>query len=230
MAPLRAVFVGENASGAATLWVTDGTDTGTVNFTTDATYSELVSANVNPDFTLLGHELLFKGTDASGRTNLWVTDGTTVDTSEITVSSVSSVLSPNINPDFTVFGNEVLFTGYGSNGYPGVWVTNGTSAGTTELTVVGAANNNGFYGSFADFTVLGNEVLFVDTNRSGDAELWVTNGTTAGTTQISVMRTAAQFLGYENPDFTVLGNKALFVGDDNTGRFSLWVTDGTASV
>ena len=120
MAPLRAVFVGENANGAATLWVTDGTDIGTVNFATGAGYSELVSANVNPDFTLLGHELLFIGADASGDTNLWVTDGTTVDTSEITVSGVSSVLSPNINPDFTVFGNDVLFVGYGSNGYPGV--------------------------------------------------------------------------------------------------------------
>ena len=137
MAPLRAVFVGENANGAATLWVTDGTDIGTVNFTTGAGYSELVSANVNPDFTLLGHELLFIGADASGDTNLWVTDGTTVDTSEITVSGVSSVLSPNINPDFTVFGNEVLFMGYDSSGYPGVWATNGTPAGTSELNVVG---------------------------------------------------------------------------------------------
>ena len=90
---MRAVFVGDNANSSATLWVTDGTDTGTVNFTTGASYSELVSANVNPDFTLLGHELPFIGTDASGDTNLWVTDGTTVDTSEITVSGVSSVIA-----------------------------------------------------------------------------------------------------------------------------------------
>ena len=192
-------------------------------------YSELVSSNVNPDFTLLGHELLFIGTDASGDTNLWVTDGTTVDTSEITVSGVSSVLSPNLNPDFTVFGNDVLFVGYGSNGYPGVWVTNGTAAGTTELSVVGAANNNGFYGSFADFTVLGNEVLFVDTTKNGDGELWVTDGTTAGTTQIQVTGTASSFLGYQNPDFTVIGGKALLVGDDNNGRASLWVTGGTSA-
>ena len=229
MAPLRAVFVGENANGAATLWVTDGTDIGTVNFATGAGYSELVSANVNPDFTLLGHELLFIGADASGDTNLWVTDGTTVDTSEITVSGVSSVLSPNLNPDFTVFGNDVLFVGYGSNGYPGVWVTNGTAAGMTELSVVGAANNNGFYGSFADFTVLGNEVLFVDTTKNGDGELWVTDGTTAGTTQIQVTGTASSFLGYQNPDFTIIGGKALLVGDDNNGRASLWVTGGTSA-
>ena len=99
----------------------------------------------------------------------------------------------------------------------------------TELSVVGAANNNGFYGSFADFTVLGNEVLFVDTTKNGDGELWVTDGTTAGTTQIQVTGTASSFLGYQNPDFTIIGGKALLVGDDNNGRASLWVTGGTSA-
>ena len=157
-----------------------------------------------------------------------MTDGTTVDTSEITASGVSSVLSTNSNPDFTVFGNEVLFAGNGSSGYPGLWETNGTPAGTSELNVVGAYK----YGlDPSNFTVLGSEVIFDGLDQNQRSTLWVTNGTTAGTSEITVPTSNNNgifFIVGSNPDFTVLGTKVLFRGD-GAGGVGLWVTDGTTT-
>ena len=63
-----------------------------------------------------------------------------------------------------------------------MWAWNGTSA--TEL-VAGVGVTNGLKGlNPTDMTVFGNEVLFGGSD-SGTVGLWETNGTAAGTTEIT---------------------------------------------
>ena len=97
--------------------------------------------------------------------------------------SVWSRFAPS---DLTVLNNnEILFRGFDQSGRPQLWVTNGTAAGTHELTgIVGAGTTaNGFDPS--GFTVYDGMVLFSGADSSGHAELWTTDGTAAGTTEIS---------------------------------------------
>jgi ELWxxDGT repeat protein len=157
MTTLQALFVGSDATGHSTLWLTDGTSAGTREVSAAATLSGIVDQT---DITVLGSKALFRGQDASNHVNLWVTDGTAAGTSELAVAGANpSGLLFTGTPDFTVLGSKVLFEGNG----PGLdlWVTDGTVAGTSKLTAAGLAPS--------DLTVLGNNTdlrKFLDTSVS----------------------------------------------------------------
>lgn len=244
----KAVFVGNDPSGRTdsdgdpllTLWVTDGTAAGTHGLTAGGvSFTGLTpdDPSQQPDFTVMGSKALFAGFDASGRSNLWMTNGTVAGTSELTVADAdSSGLFSNLlddqGPDFTVLGGKALFLGRDAAGHPNLWVTNGTPAGTSEV-AVGDADPNGLFsdlliGQGPDFTVLAGKALFLGTDTAGHPNLWVTDGTSVGTKELIVAGTNSGGLFKDIlPQFTVLGGKALFVGTDPTGRSNLWVTDGT---
>src|SRR5205807_1372658 len=61
-------------------------------------------------------------------------------------------------------------------------------------------------------------------------ELWITDGTTAGTSLVKDINPSAFSPASSNPQYiTVLGNgEAVFQADDGPGGRELWVTDGTA--
>ena len=78
-----------------------------------------------------------------------------------------------------------------------------------------------------DLTVFGNEVLFDGFDASVDDNLWVTNGTGAGTSELTVA--GAYSGGLFPPYFTVFGNEVLFDGVDASDHNNLWVTNGTGA-
>jgi ELWxxDGT repeat protein len=173
------LFASRNAGGAPNLGVTDGTSAGTTELiVAGANSGGLFGANLPPDFTVLGSVALFEGYDTAGNVGLWVTDGTSAGTRELTPSVP---LGLDGHPDFTVFGTKALFIG---NGH--LWVTDGTSAGTSELSA--ATSFSPLYPS--DITVLAttspptpydfngdgkSDLLF--RNSSGEADIWELNGT-----------------------------------------------------
>jgi ELWxxDGT repeat protein len=89
---------------------------------------------------------LFDGTDASGQTTLWVTDGTLAGTSEIgglnnagvTGAARGGLLAQDIVAD----GNTAFFYAFDAAGIIGLWVTDGTAAGTNELTNIAGASSH----------------------------------------------------------------------------------------
>jgi hypothetical protein len=123
--------------------------------------------------------------------------------------------------------SRAVFSGLDASDHINLWVTDGTAAGTNELTPAGAY----YYGLLdigggvsPDFTALGGRILFEGVDTSGQSNLWVTDGTSAGTTELLV-GLPSTFA----PDFTVIGSKALFAAVAVAGkRRDLWVTDGTA--
>ena len=143
-----AMFAAVDAGGQDGLWVTDGTALGTHELSSiqNAFQGGLFGGNVgfNPDITTFDGYALFEGVDASDYKGLWITDGTSSGTHEITgiVGANSSDFFPSYSPYFAVFNNEVLFAGANTVNDIGLWVTNGTSSGTHEIT--GIANTNGF--------------------------------------------------------------------------------------
>lgn len=64
-----------------------------------------------------------------------------------------------------------------------------------------------------------------DTNNHYN--LWVSDGTAAGTSELQVAGTFP--LGLIPQDMTPFGTKVLFNGDDQAGHNNLWVTDGTGA-
>ena len=82
----------------------------------------------------------------------------------------------------------------------------------------------------SDLTVFGNQVLFNGVNNvAGNVGgLWTTNGTAAGTHEITGF-TGAASTGVNPSDLTVYNGVALFNGANSAGDLGLWVTNGAAA-
>jgi hypothetical protein len=132
-----------------------------------------------------------------------------------------------------MYRQTVLFQGVDTSGHFNLWVTNGTSAGTHELIGISGANAHGLFNSVNNrpLTAFNGEVLFEGDDTSSSFGLWVTNGTAAGTHELSISGAAAGgiFSSTAGPAFALFNGEALFGGRDASGNLGLWVTDGTAA-
>jgi ELWxxDGT repeat protein len=73
----------------------------------------------------------------------------------------------------------------------------------------------------------GNSIVLFAGNGNDGRNLWVTDGTPSGTSELSVA--GASSFGLNPFDLTVLGGEVLFDGLDASGNNNLWVTNGTAA-
>lgn len=223
----KVMFQGTNASGDIGLWVTDGTSAGTSEVTG---ISGADPAGIEPfDMTVFNGKVLFEGEDASFHLGLWVTDGTGADTQELT--GISGANSNGLDPsDITVFNGAALFAGIDASSNFGLWVTDGTAAGTHELTGISGANSQGVIGAGQnpDMTIFNNEVFFDGVNAAGQNGLWVSDGTAAGTHEITGIG-GVNANGLDPTHLTAFNGELFFNGVDTGGQNGLWVTDGTAA-
>ena len=213
------LFNGEDASGKAGLWTTNGTATGTTEV-----IAGLAATGLNPsDMTVFGGKVLFSGTNASGDVGLWQTDGTAAGTQEIPVSGANAAgLSPS---GLTVLNGEVLFSGVDTAGHNGLWETDGTT--TTELAVAGQIRLLGLTPRF--LTAFNGEVLFNGLDSSGLFGLWETDGTARGTHELTgIVGAPTTGAGLDPTGFELFNGEVLFSGKDLSGHNQLWQTDGTA--
>jgi ELWxxDGT repeat protein len=222
----QVVFSGIDTNGDIGLWVTNGTANGTHEVT------GISNANANglhPNaFTVWNGEVLFSGVNTADNYGLWVTNGTAAGTHELTgISGASSVgLFHGLNADLVAYKSEVLFAGLDAANQTGLWVTDGTAVGTHELTGINGAftGSGGLFGgpptthvnAPPDLTIFNNEVLFNGLDTAGDNGLWVTDGTAAGTHEITGIK-GAYASGVDPFDLTVFENEVLFNGNDSSG-------------
>ena len=222
------LFNGVDRAGHQGLWVTNGTGAGTKEVTG---INGAASTGIDPtDMTVFNGEVLFNGVDntGAGLSGLWVTNGTAPGTHEITVAGGAD--PSGLNPtDLTVFGNEVLFNGLDQNGHPQLWETNGTA--TTELTGIPGANASANASGIApsDLTVFNGEVLFSGLDTTGHQQLWETNGTVAGTKELTTRRQRGASNRPIWKSITAKSCSQAMIFTVARPFHSLWTTDGTAT-
>jgi ELWxxDGT repeat protein len=223
------LFSGADASGIRGLWITNGTPAGTHELTgITGAYTGGLFAYGPYSFTIFNGQVLFGAEDAGKYVGLWVSDGTAAGTHEL--SGISATNAAGIYPQYmTIYNSEVLFDGYDTSGGSGLWVTNGTAAGTHELTGISGANTGPLGLLPIDLTVFNSEVLFSGIDASGIQGLWVTDGTAAGTHELTGISGAYPNGGLSPDDMTVFNGKVFFRGVDTSENVGLWVTDGTAA-
>lgn len=231
LTPGRVLFLANDGTNGAELWVSDGTTAGTTLF-----------KDINPGaagsfasrWTLVGPRAVFTATDASNGNELWVSDGT----------AAGTVLLADLNPGAAdsapVFIGSLIAGGTADpsramflldDGTTGreIWVTDGTAAGTAQLKDI----NPGAGGANATaWTAVNGRAVFSANDGAAGQELWVSNGTGAGTT---LLTNAAAGLAGSDPEilgYLLVGGvadttKLLVSLDDITHGRELWVTDGT---
>ena len=191
--------------------------------------------NVSPvtarNLRVAGTQVFFEGTTDNNFIGFepWVTDGTTAGThllSDILPGPQGSLDTVYNGEGFTTFGNRVLFLA--NDGVHGreMWISDGTAAGTRMVRDVVPGARGPWDHSYAYITTLGNRAFFAAYDGDHGWELWVTDGTEAGTTLFADL--------VPGPESS---SPALFVASGNQIFFSasydypvgpqLWVTDGT---
>lgn len=223
-------FIAHDVPGAshAALFKTDGTDGGTIKV------KDIGPGGILPSYFLYrppyekptlfipaGTKAYFLAWQTTTGQEVWVTDGT-----EAGTRMVADVYpGPGGGPLLLgLVGTDLIFASNTSDKTWQIFRTDGTSAGTVALSNFPASS----YGMLNE-TVAVNGKIYMSLDKMNiccQPDLWVTDGTTAGTHQIGA--STSQY-HVEPSSFAMFGNSILFTGrDPNTGGNVLYKLDPTS--
>ena len=211
------------------------------------------------EFTVVGDRLFFSADNSENGRELWVSDGTTEGTKlvkDINPGITESYFYPfelrvdsSIPQELTVIGDLVYFTADdGENGRE-LWVSDGTTEGTKLVKDINPGFDDSEYiyakigksrrlenprplDSFPDdLTEFNGKLYFsADDGETGD-ELWVSDGTEAGTKLVKDIEPTISEYGDpygSSPSNLIEFQDRLFFSASNSEQGNeLWVTDGT---
>ena len=210
-------------TGDVELWSTDGTPAGTMQL-----------ADLNPSASSWpgefqrapgGGELYFSANHPVFGSELWKTDGTAAGT--VFVADIHPNGSAGIR-DFVNAGGLTYFDAASTGSGRELWVTDGSTAGTQRMAtfdVGGFANGQLSLNHAVDF---GGRLVFSATAATGGMEVWISDGTAAGTVEfIDLNPGPAPSFPFA---FAPLGADLLFVADTLATGAELWRADANGNV
>lgn len=175
-------FNASEGTAGRELWITDGTETGTV------LVKNINPGNAKSDSYYLGElnsKLLFSARDGSSGRELWVSDGTTAGTkilTDINVGSGDGVITTTSLNNFknrTLYGGTNFYNGLfyfvgddGTNGRE-LWCTDGTDTGTYMVEQVGVFPNNITSANLSYIYIDSNNVWLSMENGNDGKELYL---------------------------------------------------------
>ena len=197
------------------LWQSDGTANGTQ-----------MTLDLNPtgtgvyNLSIVGNKLFFKGSDGDS-IRLWTSDGTASGTKVVNTVVPKSLMKSTQNSYVYLHGQCKDSTSAFYQKW-GLFVSNGTDTGTRMIT-----DTLNYYNDFTFNHIELNGKAFFINRRSYKYQLYVTDGTKAGTVLLkdglilNTLNANAYFTIYKNLVYFSASDKAIV----KSGQ--LWVSDGT---
>jgi ELWxxDGT repeat protein len=205
-------------SGTTTdgLWKSDGTSGGTVLVKDIVPGTSDYIANI----TGVGTKVFFSATTPQYGNELWVTDGTSAGT-HLTADINTNTQPSTITKLVALPNGEAIFIAYDPiNAVYDLYRTNGTPAGTILL--------HAKLGSTSELAAVGNKAFFVAAGTSAPnyQEIWVTDGTVAGTKQVD-----SSTGGSYQPGNLASGNGVVYFNayQYTGGTYGLWDSNGSTT-
>jgi ELWxxDGT repeat protein len=183
-------------------------------------------------FTVVGSQVYFAARETDVGGSLWRSDGTPGGTMRIADPNPTN--SADVR-DLTAMGGALFFTA--STSATGIEIyrhdpTTGTTALLTDLNP-GAGNlYNRLISNFAPvFFVQGGRMFFRATDGSRGMQLWLTDGSAAGTRQVATIRAGGDAFPPRPEPHTMasFGGGVVFAADDGEHGVEPWYSDGTES-
>lgn len=204
------------------LWTTDGTAAGTslVLDIRPGTFSSLPAL-----LTRVGSRLFFVADDGTSGRELWTSDGTAGGTHRVrdilpgTGSAHPELLTP--------IGDVLYFAA--DDGVTGkeLWRSDGTEAGTTLVTELWPGPIGGLGPPLKTMGRFGDRIVFCAEDGVNGRELWISDGTAAGTSLVLDIRPGS---ANANPAlYRESGGVLYFVARTSGEGAELWRSDGTAA-
>ncbi|MCU7845633.1 MAG: hypothetical protein KZQ93_17520 [Candidatus Thiodiazotropha sp. (ex Monitilora ramsayi)] len=211
------LFSGSNGVSGSELWTTDATESGT-NMVKDIDQSAYGS--FPEGYTSLGNISLFWAYESTTGYELWASNGTELGTylvKDLWLGSGSS------NPYYMIaFKSKLYFSAidYANSRYL-LHVTDGTPAGTKLL----LDRDSNLIGSPSGFIIVGDNLMFTASDGVHGHELWLSDGTEAGTYMLKDINPGAD---NSSPGWQhVIDGKLYFAANDGVHASELWGSDGT---
>ncbi|MCC6371332.1 MAG: T9SS type A sorting domain-containing protein [Bacteroidia bacterium] len=191
------------------IWFSDGSTVGTKQLKSlPGTFTTITEYNSKKYFTANTPGYI-----------LWRTDGTVAGTDSIPNANLLSATS------FTVVNNLLFFIGNTAANGTELWRSDGTIAGTYMVKDIWATTGNAL-STFSNYKGFYNGFLyFLANNGINGAELWKTDGTTAGTNLLKDINPGTATSNITN---LKVGNNGLyFYATEPATGTELWYSDGT---
>jgi ELWxxDGT repeat protein len=216
------LFAADDGTTGHELRITDGSPQGT--FMVKDILPRTNSSNPLSFFNV-GGTLLFTAEDGRGNRGLYRSDG-----SERKTELISPVAPVRTNAGVAT-RKLFIHAGFDSQGGVEPWRSDGTAKGTyriADLSPGTASSFNTTHLSGAHFAAVRDTAFFIASNPTYGRELWVTDGTEAGTHVLDLTPgSGGSFPFNVNPKLTPAGNLLYFMAATTTGQNELWRTDGT---
>lgn len=192
--------------GEHSYWKTDGT-----------TVEPALLPSSAGRMTVLGNELFFQADDpVLGRELFKIDASGTVSTFDLAPGAASS------NPrGLTDIGGKLMFVASSGSAFGSLWSTQGDIASTKLIKDINQTTQNSALSTLIE---LNGQVYF---SLNNEDELYTTDGTPAGTTQVTNIRPGE---GSTNiTEITRVGNALYFTAFDASGLRNLWKYDGNSA-
>ncbi|WGV26387.1 ELWxxDGT repeat protein [Halotia branconii] len=206
----RLYFIAKDGTNGAELWSYNGT---TVALVKDI-YSGANSSDPT-NLTNVNGQLYFTAQNPEFGQELWVSNGSTNGTQVIDIRSGGLGSSPG---NLTAIGSTLYFTANDGTSGVEVWKY---EAGAASLVKDITPGKNGFAPAF--LTAVENTLYFVtDSNGDFRQELWKSDGTSTGTTQIN-----SDISGIGAFNLAGVGTTLYFTGYNSDSGLELWKSNST---
>lgn len=218
-------FFASDSTNGSELWKSDGTEAGTT-----------MIKDIRPGFTsssylLKGSSLenliLFEANDGINGTELWKSDGTESGTSMVKNIDNINFSSISYNSPYITYNSEVYFLADDNIHSMQIWKSDGTSSGTTLLKDINEVNSPVWIEKFHLDHINNKLLFFSNSTNSSDRTLWVSDGSSTGTFELSTI-TDTNIFGIDE-NFVTINNVTILTAENKKYGYELWVTDGTVS-
>lgn len=218
-------FNGYDVINGNELWVTDGTAAGT------HIVKDIKSGTGNSSpmaFCKIGADVFFTCMETGLERKLWKTDGTPAGTLQIAVAEPFFILDNAVG----MVNNKMIFYAHNTvDGYE-PYVSDGTASGTFMLKDIHPGGNSWLTQSQNAHLRFNSQYCFFIANNGTANALWRTDGTSAGTVQLTA-NTQAVFSGVSGGGYTDVDDSGFWMIEYNSSgsgnNEKLYRSDGTVA-